>query len=1249
MATKWTDEQEAAITTTDKGVIVPAAAGSGKTTVLIERTVRMLEDPDPVTGCPAERLLAVTFTKDAAAQMKRKMRQALADRIVDTGDTDSERSRWLERQQDMLELANISTISSFCLELIKANMDKLEFRSGIKIADETEVAAIKDEAARTALEQLRGEVPEKVELLMDALTNGTEDMLVKSICEFYDFTGSLAFPKKWIADQKAALGSREYADKCAMTIMENLSLSLDRALKLADHALTAAASISVESYAAQTDAERDMLLDIKKGIDNRDWVQLSRAVKGVSFKTMRPPAKGKRSAEEQESNRLGYEALKYSRDKMKEYVQRIIGTVRSIGTDIYEPMETSAMVFSALAEASERLGTVMKEIKLERCLVDFSDIERMALELLVTVEDGKPKRTPLAEQIVAEEWYKVLLIDEFQDVNELQETIFRALSKTDDLSVLGSNVFVVGDLKQSIYRFRLTDPIFFKKAVDTAKDPKYAHLTEKRLTKNFRSRQVVIDLANAVFSTLMTTELGELEYDSGEMLRCGASFCGEDSPCELMLIKEPPTGEPSQMKYMGFGLEELAIAERIKEMLGDGTTVSDGGSLRPPRPSDFCVLTRSNASRSRIAKALNFVGLKARSEQDKGYLGSREILTMVSLLRVIDDPLRDTDMATVLMSPIMGFTAEDVSLLRIRGREVAREENAKDDRHRPEQMKLSLIVDRAAKTPDADKKESTCIELGNSILQGKCRDASALMKKLKFYAVSLPLDALITKIYDETGFLASASAFEDPKQRRANLRLLTQYAASYEKNSDGGISGFLRYLDRVSETRSDLAQAVTTTGGEDTVSVMTFHSSKGLEFPFVFLARLNGSFNLRDMSDKVLLNSAHGAGIDILRHDKLMKISTVGHKVLEYHTLSEQLSEELRLLYVAMTRAEERLIIPFYLSNGGIGRPDRCKVLNHLADEILAAGGVNSRLLSDCRTHGEWLAAFVMTSPYNAPLLSALGREDLVPALAAMANYPDGRVPALIWQFPEPELPEDTLPEEVKRHAPDSALVEQLRRRYELTYEAAGTAASKRTVTEIVAEMRREESGDEKTDHSFFPQLGSLDEEAGRLTAAQRGTCTHLFMELADYDRAELDVRAELERLRSTGRMTDREAKGVYIGALERFFAGDFYRRMKASSEIRREMTFMVSAGDAGLDRKFDRFLDRSGMLQGVCDCIFREDDGYVLVDYKTDGFTDISQLDTYHIQLELYKAALDIILPLPVKACYIYSFKLAEGREILA
>ena len=1242
-AVKWTEEQKRAIETTDRGVVVPAAAGSGKTAVLIERTVRLLEDRDK--DIPAERLLAVTFAKDAANQIRSKLRAALAKRLV--GETDPARREWLSRQQEMLPLARISTINAFCLDLVKDNLNEFDYRGGIRICDDEQAKSILDEGMHEAFEQLCAESPERYEMLIDAFTDNSEKTLEKYVRDLYYFRRSLAFPADWTKKALADLRSTAYTDRIISEYLKRLGSNIAEALKLCDEEAAVAALIpNNDKLLGLCIDDRDLIKLLEKAVATGEIETISKALSELKFGRLTAPSKKGLDDDRLRSLELYYGEFKQIRDSIKDETDTVKKALGSFGHDPYTAMKDSADIFEALSRLTDLLEAAVGAVKLDKGLAEFSDIERMAMSLLVTDDEGVPRRTELAERLRNERTYRVMLIDEYQDVNNLQEMIFRALSDTDDLSMQGRNVFMVGDVKQSIYRFRQSNPRLFREAVKRGRSEDCEQLCEIRLTRNFRSRRNILAFVNLMFRRLMSEQLGEVDYNEEEALYYGAAYPAEDPPVSLMLID---TGEndggndgsddedEGTLKYYIFGEEELAAAKRIKAMLAAGVPVTEGGVLRPCRPSDFCVLSRNRIGCARAAAAIAHVGLRAESEQTEGYMGSREIVTMVNLLRVIDNPTKDNPMASVMLSPIMGFTAEELGKLRL----YCFNEKGQIEK------RLFQIIKAVSSDENADEKEADRIETGDPVLESKCRRAAELVERFGFYAISMTLEELIVRIYEETDFFAVASVFENSAQRRANLRLLTQRAAEYERDFTGGIAGFLRFLDSVTAAGGDFKQAVTVTAGSDSVSVKTFHRSKGLEYPFVFLTRLWGSFNLSDTRERLLLNERLGAGVNYLRHDKLMKVKTAAHISMAEATKTELMSEELRLLYVAMTRAKEQLIIPIYIKRSPKPQYDFPTKLGKLADKIAKAGGLNADILAGCSSDLEWICCALMRTKMFPELLQVAERGDYA-ELFAQINSADTDDADMVWEsFDAADLTAGLgkFPAPPK---PNAAAAAALRRKYEFSFPAEVTLApSKRTVTEIVTEMRTREQGDERTDKLFFPQLGTLGEESERLSSAQRGTFTHLFMELADYGRAEKDVRAELERLKTEGRFSEREAKGVYLDAVKAFFASDLYERMKRSEDIRRELKFMVKASDADLGEKYAGLISPDGMLQGVCDCIFREEDGYVLVDYKTDGFTDESELDKYAVQLELYKAALDLILPLPIKSCCIYSFKLKLAKEL--
>lgn len=1219
---KWTDEQLEAIERTDVGAVVPAAAGSGKTAVLVERTIRLLEN-----DCPAEALLAVTFTKDAANQMRTKLRAALAERIVTQ--TDAKKRKWLEHQREMLPLAKISTINSFCLDLVNANLNEFDYRNGIKICDETQAKALFNEAAAEALEKLRADSPKNALILSDAFSGISDKELIKLMEKFHAFVCSLAFPDEWIEKTGAGFTDKEKIGVFTEVLFYELSNYADKAFKETERETAIAEKIpNGEKFVKISALDRALIMEIKYIMLAGDYKKLYD--KDFDYKNLSAPSKKGLDTRQLIDMQNYYEQFKASRDRMKNSLTKIKETLALLGRDIYKPMRYAGRVFNALTKAEELLSGALYRRKLELSCAEFSDVERMAMDLLISKDH---KRTPLCERIISEHTYRVMLIDEYQDVNNLQEMIFRALSDSNSPESFGRNVFVVGDVKQSIYRFRLSNPRLFINAVRAAEDESNKELKAIRLTKNFRSRQSVIDLVNRTFSILMSEELGEVDYNAKERLRYGANYPGKDQPSQIMLIDDEAAADPP--KNVSFGAEELAIAQLVKKRLMKGEQVFDGEKMRSCIPEDFCLLTSGHDACRRMGEALSFVGLKAQSEQTEGYMRSREISIMTDLLRVIDNPMRDMPLAAVMLSPILRFTEQETAYIKLLCQS--------DD----EPKRLWQTILSVSKDEDADEKEAAKITLDDKALEQKCRDAVKLIKRLRFYSVSLSLEALINKIYDETDFFSIAAAFEDPRQKRANLRLLTQRAAEYEKDRTGGVAGFLRFLESVTRSGGDFSQALATNSGSGCIAVKTIHSSKGLEYPFVILFGLSTSFNMKDTFGRLLLSEQLGAGINCMKHSKLLDMQTISHFAVKTAIRGENLSERLRLLYVALTRAKERLTIALYLKRTS-KKNDMKKTLAALADEISLSGGASPAILLNCKSYTEWLSAAVMLSSNNKPLLEAVGRGELSEELSEISKRFDADMPETEYVFPEKNEDQTASAGRFVKAAPDPFMVDRLLKKYAFSYpNEVARAPSKRSVTEIVSELREREDGE--ADPMFYPQLGSLKEESERLSGAQRGTLTHLFMELADYTRAEKNVEEEISRLVVQGSFTKREADGIYVNALKKFFASDLYKRMKNSKELMREVKFMVRADDAGIadDETLGEMIAPDGMLQGICDCIFQEPDGYVIVDYKTDRFSNREELKKYSVQLKLYKAAMDLILPIPVKSCCIYSFALSEAEEI--
>ncbi|MGN1133199.1 MAG: 3'-5' exonuclease, partial [Oscillospiraceae bacterium] len=1165
---------------------------------------------------PADRFLAVTFTKDAANQLKDKLSHALDKKLEENPDNE-----WIRNQQDLLPLANINTINAFCLDIVKSNIHKFELQGDVRILDDADSAIILANALDQAFEYFYSEKPEMMRTLMDRLTNGNESSLKGIISQLYSFLRSLPFPDDWCRKYTGKLKEKDARKSYVDLLAENYEQQIDSALKTSEYAryIVGKLPAAEDKHWEIIDDDYSVLKKLKQIMQSKDWKRIYEALNSYKFSSKRFTTKAKLNQEESILQDSLTETIKGLRSDYKDAVKALADEVKKTGSKIDYDLELSARIFEYLVEIFHKVQDIAWEMKTEKNALTFSDVEIMTVQLLTQNIDGKILRTPLAEEMVNNKDYMVILIDEFQDVNNLQDLIFKAISDTNDLNVMGKNVFVVGDVKQSIYRFRQSNPLIFIKTKEQGCNESLKNVDSLMLSKNFRSRKNILDFTNCVFSQLMSRQVGEIEYNDDEKLKLGSKYGGEDLDTEIMIIKGDENVPTDKIPdYLNFDKEHYVIAKKIKTMLEQSFPVYDGEDSRPCRMSDFCVLSRKTSDNRKMAKALEYVGLKAFAEESSGYLRSREIAVMINLLRVIDNPMNDLALTSVLMSSVFGFKADDMAKIRL-----------------STPMNKSFYTKRIYQILNSIAEDPEEFDNIDDDLKLKCKNAVSCIKRLRFYSSSMPLEALIRKIYDETDFFAVASAFENSTQKRANLRLLLELASAYEKNYDGGTAGFIRYIESVGENGSDFKQAVTVTAGDDSVAVKTIHKSKGLEYPFVFLCGLSEKFNLSDNNKRLLLNERYGFALKLSNHHELSITEPVNYAAIKKIGHDESLSEELRLLYVAMTRAKEKLFIALNLKHG---YSDDYKKVTELHKEITLAGGINPNIVSSCSCFAQWIYAVLLCLKGNDKLLEELNLTE-----PPVEIEPDTNITYTIC-----ESIDDIDVSSVFRHIdlPSEEKVQKLVDKYNFRYPYDEVdKPAKMTVTEIVKDEKEKLYGEKNPE--FYPQLPHLEEEIGKLSNAEKGTYTHLFMELADYDKAYKDVKTELDRLLNEGFFTKRQYEGVYIKAIENFFHGDFYKRMSRSDEIIREKSFLVSFADLNLSEKYDSFKSDDGMLQGIADCIFKENDGYVLVDYKTDNFKDLSELYGYQTQLELYKAALDLIMDMPIKSCYIYSFKLCQGVEI--
>lgn len=1218
MANLWTKDQLDAINSTDKSTIVSAAAGSGKTAVLVERTIRMLCDKK--MGIEADRLLAVTFTNDAANNMKDKLSAAMK-KFLEQNPHDS----WVIKQKELLGLATICTIDAFCMELVKNNINELEISGNFSVIDTQENNLMTEKAFAEASKYYFENYPDKMQILMDNFGEETDADIIKLGKELLTFKGSLPFPESW--------------KKNSENKFEKIFLQFTKAQF----------AINVEPYLNVLKASCSSLEKAQKKLGNTAYFQIIHclntlvekieklAIVGENFyklkefdeyKSLKYPAKPRKRTQEQDDI---YEEIKLIKSCVSKAIKNL-ESVRTVPLAKFDSDNLQSMeIFGCLWDFVKKAEEILWENKLEKNKFFFSDITRLTISLLAKETENGFEKTDLARRITEEKRYKMILIDEFQDVNNLQSVIFKCVSDTENMALLGKNVFVVGDMKQSIYGFRQSNPHIFDNARELAKDEKNAEVCKAiYLKRNFRSRQNVLDFANFVFENVMSKELGEVDYDEEERLELGTEFPQPDFNTDIILYDKNMPDSPDDSEEndedseqtdnkQSVCVEAMIVANKVKKMIQQKVPVFDDGITRPCRAGDFCVLLRTGKLVNDYIKAFAKADIHAVGDSVKGYLGAREISLALSMLKIIDNPMNDIPFVAVCLSPIFGFTTDEISQIR----------------QLDKTKKFYSLFLGIARDEKAEEFGFKRIETDNQPITGKCKNAIEIISKLRFYASGMSLEKLVRKLYDVTDLMSVASTFENSQQKRANLRMLVKYADNYEKSTGGGLSDFLRYLDNVSKAGNDFDEALTVSADENTVSVKTIHKSKGLEYPFVIVGDLDRQYNLPKRESKVVYNEKAGYGITLRNANSKANFRTVMYDYCFESNVSEQKSEELRILYVALTRAKEKLILPLGLRPKGLSRVKKA------VDKIVGADRLYTEVVEGLMSYAEIIFVALLVQP-NKKVLE---------------EYLDVEISHLIKQRTKPAIhfevgknyysADNENSEKFVPKNPDNALVSKIVQ--SITFDEKDDDAqtvAKLSVTEFVREV---EEGNALKEITYFPPVPDIQKEKHTVTAAEKGTFTHLFMELCDFENAKRDFAAEVERLRKSNMLTEQQAENVDQNAVSSFFESDIYRLCKQSEKIHREIDFKVKLSDMALDNTpLAVYNNKDVMVQGIADLIIEEKDGLTVVDYKTDNVKEAGELvDRHFVQLLLYKKAFELIFGKKVKDCFIYSFKLRRSVKI--
>ncbi len=1154
---KWTDSQWDAIDARKGTVLVAAAAGSGKTAVLVQRAIeRLIDEHDPT---PANRLLIVTFTKAAAAEMRARLEQRLYELLrEDPG------SRLLRRQSILLHQAHIGTVDSFCAEMVREFFHLLEISPDFKILSDKREQELMNESLEEVLSAAYDDGT--VQELSDAFTAERDDRRVAGMAlTLYRFMQSHPFPEKWLREKVdmyfAGDGSPwervilDYAAEAA----EHAAALLERALCLCEGSDAVGGS-----FAPPLTADREACLALGKAARRGDW-DLASQLQG-SWAPQRRSRLPKGAGDDPLVPRL--EAVRAEVKKIISGLGRCLAASRSA---CREELLKAGPLLKSLGELTLAFAGRYSEKKLQRGFLDYSDLEHCAIRLFVN-EDGSP--TPAALEVGSR--FDEIMIDEYQDINEVQDSIFRAVSRE------GKNLFMVGDVKQSIYGFRRAMPEIFLRCRRAftkydRQSPGYpAYIV---LDRNFRSREQVTDAVNFVFSELMSRGAGDIDYTGEERLVYGADFpkkagC-ETEVCFISRGKAP--AETAEAAY---------IAGRIRELMDGGFTVSEGDRERPAAFGDFCILLRSANKHAHVyAAELTRLGIPARAAVSGGFFAAAEVQTILSLLRVIDNPSQDIPLLALLMSPLYGFSADDAARLRAVD---------KDD-----SIYVSLI--RAAEDDP------------------RCAKAVEELTALRSLAATMPADGFLTMLYGRTGYTDMVLAMEDGAGRLGNLRLLQRYAQEYESSGYHGLSGFVRFLDRLRDSGTDLQAAELTPSGSDAVNIMSIHKSKGLQFPVCIVAGCGRQF-AGDTAEEVLLHPELGLGVKLRRG--IAKFTTTAREAIALETARSGGAEELRVLYVAMTRAQEKLIL---VSSA----PDMGQSLQKAAME---AGGarISPFTVRRSKSAAHWLMLCALRHPDGGALRELAGMEESIAVPQSGAPW---RISLTQYEPTEAEA----APQEEQAAPPDPELYKALRAQAEFIYPHRDVLDVPAKVS--ASKLAAQQGGSRELNPTRPAWLG-----AQGMTPAQRGIALHEFMQFADFPAAAKNPEAEIERLSSELYLTPEQAGAVEVKRVRAFFKSPLGQRVLASPDVQKERRF-TAVIPAGMAQPGTPAPEEPVVLQGSVDCTFTENGRLNIIDFKTDRVENMEELwRRYILQLKLYAYAMEEVTGLPVGEMFLYSTWLCEG-----
>ncbi len=1166
MAFKPTAKQKKAIMTRGN-ILVSAAAGSGKTAVLVERVINMLTDKtSPVS---ADRLLIVTFTNAAAAEMRSRIEKRIYEEIQKNPDDVS-----LQRQKYLLQNADICTIDSFCIKLVRENFEKCGIEPDFKISDGSQQTDTCNRVMSNLIAEYLVSPSKDFEHLLE-LTNCEYDEknLTELINRIYLYSQQLPFPQNFINgllqpyENEFNSGNTWY-DMAFNIAKKRIDTLMDCVKKMVDCAEYV--NKNTEKHIAYAEATYKTVEQISEVFVQNNWDDFAQYLLTVSFARM-PSC---------EKDDINGNIFKDNQKRVKNIVSELCELFYASREDIQNTIQENLGAVKLLVELITKYGEQLFEAFCEENSFTFYNMEQLALNLLCEYKDGNILVREEARALC--DRYDEVLVDEFQDVNDLQDTLFNVLSNGE------KKLFVVGDVKQSIYGFRGSNPDNFLKKknryvpIDKADDSDSKKII---LSDNFRSRQGVCDAVNFFFSHLLAGQCGGIIYNEEEQLNAGGKFPDSNVVATELLVVDKYDDDDGDESLLE--TEAQKIAEYIISVMNEGPVITDGDNLRNARYSDFAILLDKVKDKAAvIAATLSDYGIPISLGGDS-FLQSTEISTVMSLLQVIDNPKCDVELLATMMSPIFAFSAEEMAKIRA------------NQKYGP----LYSAVMSYSKS--GDKKTTDFIEK-LTILR---RDAAVM-----------PLDKLISKVIHSTDILNMMSALSAGKVRRENLFALVNYAKGFESRYDSGIYGFIKYMNSLPENSFKSLSA----GGENSVRIMSMHNSKGLQFSVCIVANLSSKINNADSISRVLFSEKGGIAFKYYDEQTGQDVEMLGHAVLADVAQVKTVEEKLRLLYVAMTRAIDRLCLVCSSKNLD-GKLEKLSMT--LSDKMPY---ISREFLEKGRNMGDWILSCALLHPdgdvlrryadVNPPLVQSDAQLKIT-----IANSEKGIMKVAQQKTANEATCNFEFAKRIKANAD-----------YVYPYEPLRYLQAKASVSALVHSAENDR-------FAFCEKPAFM--LGDKLSGAARGTAMHHIMQFINFT-SQVDVESEIERLVEWKFITEQEAASADVAAINAFFKSEIYRRIMSSSDVRREMRFLTGIPASHIDKTIDINLDNADIIvQGAVDLCFEEDGNIVILDFKTDRVNDLSELvDCYGEQLEIYSTAAEKIFEKPVKEKIIYSFHLGKS-----